>query len=151
MTETPDERMGRLLTDRIDRPLPKRFYKQVSISEDNGILLDGRTVKTPLKAVLRLPNRALAEAVVEEWRAQEKFINPALMPLTKLANTAIDRATTERQKVLDEITQYAGSDLVCYFAKTPPALLERQRQHWQPALQWVEQEQKRPWKPPTLY
>jgi chaperone required for assembly of F1-ATPase len=137
MAETEDERYQRIVTERLVRPLPKRFYKTVAVSETHGILLDGRTVKTPLKAVLALPNAALAEAVAEEWRAQKELINPILMPMTKLANTAIDRATAEHATVVKEIVDYAGSDLVCYWAATPSELVARQSQHWQPIVDWA--------------
>jgi len=96
--ETEDQRFERLSRDRIHRPLPKRFYKSVAVTEQFGIALDGRSVKTPLKAPLVLPNRALAEAVAAEWNAQIEVINPQVMPLTKLANTAIDRAVVKIQK-----------------------------------------------------
>ena len=95
--ETEDERFERLSRDRIQRPLPKRFYKSVTVTEQLGIALDGRGVKTPLKAPLVLPNHALAEAVAAEWDEQIEVINPHAMPLTKLANTAIDRAVAERR------------------------------------------------------
>ncbi len=137
-TETEQERLERLMKDRIERPLPKRFYKDVQVSEENRILLDGRGVKTPLKATLQLPNRRLAEAVAAEWAAQTEVINPALMPLTKLANTAIDRATSERPHVVNEIVQYAGSDLVLYRADKPEKLVALQQQHWDPALAWAQ-------------
>jgi chaperone required for assembly of F1-ATPase len=94
-------------------------------------------VKTPLKATLQLPNRELAEAVAEEWSAQAEVVNPALMPLTKLANTAIDRATTERIHVVNEIVQYAGSDLVLYRADRPEKLVTRQQQQWNPVIAWA--------------
>jgi chaperone required for assembly of F1-ATPase len=135
--ETPDERMRRIITSPITRNLPRKFYKSVEVSELNGILLDGRAVKTPMKNPLVLPNRALAEAVAAEWLAQDKVIDPELMPVTKLANTALDKATAERAHVLDEIVQYAGSDLVCYWADRPPELVALQRQHWQPVLDWA--------------
>jgi chaperone required for assembly of F1-ATPase len=135
--ETPDERMRRIITSPIVRNLPRKFYTAVEVSDRNGILLDGRTVKTPMKNALALPNRALAEAVAAEWVAQVKVIDPELMPVTKLANTALDRATAEREHVLDEIVQYAGSDLVCYWADRPPELVALQRRHWQPVLDWA--------------
>ena len=84
--ETEDQRFERLSRDRLQRPLPKRFYKSVTVTEKLGIALDGRNVKTPLKAPLILPNRPLADAVAAEWEAQKEFINPFAMPLTKLAN-----------------------------------------------------------------
>ena len=116
--ETEDQRWERLSRDRIHRPLPKRFYKSVAVTEQLGIALDGRSVKTPLKAPLVLPNRALAEAVAAEWDAQVEVINPHAMPLTKLANTAIDRAVAERSKITAEILEFAGSDMVCYRAES---------------------------------
>src|SRR4026209_407525 len=97
--ETEDQRFERLSRDRIHRPLPKRFYKSVAVTEQFGIALDGQSVKPPLKAPLALRNRALAEAVAAEWAAQMEDVNPHSMPLTKLANTAIDRAVAERSKI----------------------------------------------------
>jgi chaperone required for assembly of F1-ATPase len=131
------ERLDRLARDRMQKPLPKRFYKTVAVSDSLGILLDGRPVKTPLKKPLVLPNPSMADAVAEEWSAQVEVINPALMPITKLANTALDRATAERVHVINEIVQYAGSDLVCYWADRPPELVALQEQHWQPVLNWA--------------
>jgi chaperone required for assembly of F1-ATPase len=119
------------------RKLPKRFYKIVAISDDNRVLLDDRVIKTPMKASLVLPNRALAEAVAEEWKAQGEFINPVSMKMTKLANTAIDRVATERIKIQGEIVQYAGSDLVCYRALSPERLVRRQAEIWDPVIAFV--------------
>lgn len=136
MTEESDEdRMIRLSKDRYERPLPKRFYKTVAISDGNSILLDGRAVKTPMKAPLVLPNRAIAELVAKEWEAQDKVINPGAMPVTKYANTAIDRAVSERESVLEDFANYAGSDLVCYRADRPPQLVQLQALHWNPVLE----------------
>ena len=134
--ETPDERFERLSQDRIDRPLPKRFYKEVSVGADLSILLDGRGVKTPMKAKLILPTAELAQAVADEWRAQVKVINPALMPLTKLANTAIDRVGAERAHIAGEVRSFAGNDLVCYRADKPAELVALQAQHWDKVLAW---------------
>ncbi len=135
--ETPDERMRRLITGQFNKVLPRRFYKAVEVSDNNSIFLDGKAIKTPLKSNLRLPTKALAQAVAAEWQAQKDVIDPETMPLTKLANTAIDRATAEHQIIVDEITQYAGSDMVCYFAEGPRELISRQQQHWQPVHDWV--------------
>ncbi len=135
--ETPDERMTRLITAPNKRVYPRKFYKTVDISDHNAILLDGRPVKTPMKNALQLPTRKLAEAVAMEWLAQGKVIDPESMPITKLANTALDRATAERVNVITEIVEYAGSDLVCYWADRPPELVQLQRKHWQPVLDWA--------------
>jgi chaperone required for assembly of F1-ATPase len=137
--ETPDDRMRRLLTGQFQRQLPRKFYKSVQIADNNAILLDEKPVKTPLKNALVLPSHALALAIAAEWNAQKDVIDPETMPLTKLANTALDRATTERQSVLNEIVSYAGSDLVCYRADRPPELVQLQQHNWQPVLEWAKQ------------
>jgi chaperone required for assembly of F1-ATPase len=129
--------LEKISRDNYERPLPKRFYKDVTISEEHGILLDGRAVKTPLKAHLIMSTHALAEAVAEEWRAQTDVINPGVMPLTRYANTVIDRAPVERDNLIDELMDYAGNDLVCYRAASPADLIKLQRQYWDPVLTWV--------------
>jgi chaperone required for assembly of F1-ATPase len=135
--ETADERMRRLITGQFHKLLPRKFYKTVEVTDKNVICLDGKTVKSPMKNALALPNLALANAVAAEWYAQDKVIDTDTMPLTKLANTALDRATAEREPVLAEIVDYAGSDLVCYGADRPPELKRLQTQHWQPAINWA--------------
>ena len=142
MGESEDQRFERLSRDRIQRPLPKRFYKSVTVTEQLGIALDGRSVQTPLKAALVLPSSTLAEAVAAEWDAQVEFINPHAMPLTKLANTAIDRAIAEKSKIAAEMLELAGSDMVCYRAESPAGLALRQAQHWDPVIVWAKSELK---------
>jgi chaperone required for assembly of F1-ATPase len=112
----------------------KRFYKEVSVSSDYGIALDGRPVKTPAKALLILPNTKLAEAVADEWRAQGDKIDPWKMPSTGLANAAIDKITPE---LVAGLAAYAESDLLCYRAAEPPALVARQDAEWNPVLDWA--------------
>jgi chaperone required for assembly of F1-ATPase len=136
--ETEDQRWERLSRDRIHRPLPKRFFKSVTVTDQFGIALDGRIVKTSLKAPLILPNRTLADAVAAEWDAQIEVIDPHVMPLTKLANTAIDRADSDRSKYMAEILEFAGSDMVCYGAVHPEGLAARQKEHWDPVIKWAQ-------------
>jgi chaperone required for assembly of F1-ATPase len=115
----------------------RRFYKTVGLSEEGVILLDGKPVKTPMKAALALPTAGLAQAVAGEWEAQGEKIVPATMPLTRLANTAIDRVIPGRPRVVAEMLEFAGSDLTCYRAETPPDLIERQALAWNPVLDWA--------------
>jgi len=115
----------------------RRFYKTVAVTDDLAIALDGRPVKTPMKARLQLPTRGLAEAVAAEWEAQGEKIDPATMLFTKLANTAIDRIGPERARIEAEVTEYANSDLVCYRAEAPEALVERHRRAWDPIIDWA--------------
>jgi chaperone required for assembly of F1-ATPase len=120
--------------------LPKRFYARVDVEDRDGgfaLLLDGKPVRTPGKAQLLLPSRALAEAVAEEWRGQGERIDPATVPLTRLANSAIDGVAGREQAVIGDILAYAGSDLLCYRADGPHGLVEAQRSHWDPVIAWA--------------
>jgi chaperone required for assembly of F1-ATPase len=114
----------------------RRFYKKVSVAEDFRILLDGKPIKTPLRATLALPTRALAEAIAEEWRGQGDKIVRETMPLTKLANTAIDRVAGQKEHVVGQTLAYAN-DLLCYRAEGPADLVTRQNEGWNPLLAWA--------------
>jgi chaperone required for assembly of F1-ATPase len=115
----------------------RRFYKDVTVTDDLGIALDGRPIKTPTKAMLKLPTLALAEAVAAEWAGQGDKMDPASMLFTRLANTAIDRVRPERARIEAEVTEYAGSDLVCYRAEAPETLVQRHAEHWDPVVDWA--------------
>jgi chaperone required for assembly of F1-ATPase len=97
---------------------------------------DGKLLKTPAGADFVVPSAALAEAVAAEWRAQGKKVNPASMPLTQLAATAIDILGRNRPPVVEQIAAYAHSDLLCHRAESPDELIERQYRVWQPVLDW---------------
>lgn len=119
----------------------KRFYKTVTAEaggqgEGAVIRLDGRLLKTPAKAEMRLPNLALAEAIAEEWRAQTDTIRPQSMPLTQLAATAIDRVAVDPRFAHEDIVRYGDTDLLSYRAEAPVELAERQAAVWQPLLDW---------------
>src|SRR5512143_1415001 len=124
--------------------LPKRFYEEVAVKDEDAgrasLLLDGKPVRTPGKAPLTLPSRALAEAVASEWRAQGERIDPSTMPLTRLANSAIDGVAGREQAVIDDIARHAASDLLCYRAEGPKALVEAQVKHWDPLLAFAREE-----------
>jgi chaperone required for assembly of F1-ATPase len=128
------------ITDSLAKPRARRFYKDASVGEGPPfkILLDGRPVKTPKKRALEVPTRVLAEAIAEEWRAQETMIDPRRMPLTRFANTAIDAVSDTLDAVAADIVAYAGSDLLCYRAEAPAELRRRQSQHWDPVIAWAE-------------
>ena len=120
----------------------KRVYKQATARAAEGgwgVALDGRPMRTPAKHELIVPSAALAEAIAAEWHAQQDEIHPATMPLTRLAATAIDRTRTQRELVAAETANYAGTDLVCYRAEHPPALIARQHAGWQPLIDWAMQ------------
>jgi chaperone required for assembly of F1-ATPase len=118
----------------------KRFWEGVAIEAGNGgwaIALDGRPVKTPARAALVVPAEALAEAIAGEWRSVEDEIDPRAMPLTGLANAAIDRVAPEPRAFANGLARYAEADLACYRAEWPPELVERQAAAWDPLLGWA--------------
>jgi chaperone required for assembly of F1-ATPase len=128
------------------RPMPKRFYKAVTVAGSDAtdaqraggfsILLDGKPMRTPAKAVLAVPTRALAEAIAAEWEAQGAHIDPATMPLTRLVNSGLDGVRGREAEVREDIAKYAASDLLCYRAPEPEALALAQARLWDPILAW---------------
>lgn len=107
------------------------------MTEDNGgfgLALDGRPLRTPARVTLAVPHRALAEAIHEEWSNSGATVDPRTMPMTGLANAAIDRGDAE---MAAGITRFAESDQFCYRAEDPPALVERQADAWDPLLDWA--------------
>jgi chaperone required for assembly of F1-ATPase len=80
-----------------------RPYLSVTVAGDDphfSVLLDGRPIRTPLKA-------------------------------------PIDRVAPHRERIIAEIVQFTSSDLVCYRAEAPDALIAKQAQHWDPILAWA--------------
>ena len=118
----------------------KRFYRHATASPEDGgvsILLDGRPVRTPGRTLLRVPTEELAEAIAEEWNAQGEEVDPHSMPLTGLANAAIDRVAPDPGAFGRVLAQYGESDLLCYRAEGPQSLVERQEAVWSPLLGWA--------------
>lgn len=121
----------------------KRFWTRVETTETEdgfGVVLDDRPVRTPAKAALALPSRALARAVAVEWEAQEDEIDPETMPLTRLANSALDKVARQHGAVAGMIAEYGESDLLCYRAEGPEGLVARQVAHWDRLLDWAARE-----------
>ena len=118
----------------------KRFWKEVAVEPEGSdwtIKLDGRPVRTPARAALTVPTGALAQAIAEEWRAVEDKIDPRGMPLTGLANAAIDRVAPDRQAFAAGLARYAEADLACYRADGPRELVARQEKEWDKLLGWA--------------
>ena len=115
----------------------KRFWKTVTVDAERGVRLDDRPVRTPGRAALLLPAGLLAEAVADEWRAVADDIDPRAMPLTGLANAAIDRIAPDSAAFAAGLAAYGESDLLCYRAESPPDFVERQEALWNPPLDWA--------------
>jgi chaperone required for assembly of F1-ATPase len=120
--------------------LRRRFYENATVTatpDGHAVQLDGKPVLTPARRPLVAPTRELAQALAAEWNAQTEVVDPAKMPLTRLANSIIDGVAQTPQPVADEIKKYLASDLLFYRAGEPEGLVERQARHWDPILQWV--------------
>lgn len=117
----------------------KRFWKQaVAEACDGGftVKLDGRAVKTPARRALVLPSLAMAQAVAAEWDAQQGLVKPDTMPVTRAANSALDKLAEQFAEVADLLAAYGASDLLCYRATGPAELIARQAAAWDPLLDW---------------
>lgn len=114
----------------------KRFWREVSVA-DGAIRLDGKPVRTPGKALLSLPSPALADAIAEEWRAVGDTLDPRAMPLTGLANAALDIVPRDRATFAASLSVYVESELLAYRAESPPELIAHQAEVWNPLLQWA--------------
>jgi len=118
----------------------RRFWTDATVRAEAGghaVMLDARPVRTPLKVPLILPTEDLAQEIAAEWQAQGDVVDPATMPFTRTANSAIDTVTPHLQTVAAQISAYGGSDLLCYRATGPQALILRQAQAWDPLLEWA--------------
>ena len=123
----------------------KKFYKAATHApapkgEGFVVLLDGRTLRTPAKAILAVPSESLAALIAGEWHAQEERILPGAMPITRLTNVALDRMPAARTETVAEIVKYAKSDLLLARAEEPDGLVAAERQAWDPILDWADKE-----------
>jgi chaperone required for assembly of F1-ATPase len=125
----------------MQKPLPKRFYKDVTVGEaEDGqfsVLLDGKTVRTPAKKPLIVTTQALADLLRLEWDAQKEVIDPSVMPVTRMVNTAIDGVANDTQVVFEDILRFSSCDLLCYRARDAGELTERQADMWDPLVDWA--------------
>ncbi|MDQ8726412.1 ATP12 family protein [Bradyrhizobium sp. LHD-71] len=126
---------------RAARPvLRNRFFTSAgteAVSEGFSITLDGKPVRTPARRLLAAPRPAIAEALRAEWDQQTETIDPARMPLTRLANSIIDGVADRREAVAEDIVKYLGSDLLFYRADSPEGLVAKQSAAWEPVVRWA--------------
>jgi chaperone required for assembly of F1-ATPase len=122
----------------------KRFWDTASVSwteQGHAILLDGKPMRLPSGTPLRVGPARLAHAIAEEWQAAGGGKGGEMSfkdtPLTRLAGTALERIAPDPGPTVDAIARYGETDLLCYRAETPSALVQRQHQQWQPWLDWA--------------
>lgn len=117
----------------------KRFWKSAQAVEKDGgwcVELDGRPLRTPARELLSVPTPRMAEAIAAEWDGVGEQIDPRDMPLTGLANAAVDRVEPDKQAFARGLAKYAEADLAYYRAEGPRGLIERQAEHWDDLLAW---------------
>jgi chaperone required for assembly of F1-ATPase len=123
--------------------LRQRFYTRADVAsgpDGHVVRLDDRPVHTPARRPLAAPTLPLAQALAAEWEAQRENIDPAKMPLTRLANSIIDGVADAPAPVKAEIQKYLASDLLFYRTESPQTLRERQAQLWDPILRRAKSE-----------
>lgn len=118
----------------------KRFWARASVVPESAgfaIALDGKPVRTPARNELLVPTSRLAEAIAGEWNSTGPEVDPRAMPLTGIANAAIDRVAADRQAFAQGLARYGESDLLCYRADSPRELRARQEEAWDSLLAWA--------------
>ena len=118
----------------------KRFWKLAAVVERDGgwgVELDGKPLRTPARELLTVPTKPLADEIAAEWNSIEEKLDPRAMPLTGLANAAIDRVAPDRQAFASGLARYAEGDLACYRAEGPRELVGRQSKRWDELLGWA--------------
>ena len=117
----------------------RRFWKEAQAAARDGgwgVELDGKPLRTPARELLIVPTKSLAEAISAEWNSVEEKIDPGALPLTGLANAAVDRVAPDKEAFAQGLARYAEADLACYRAEGPSALVDRQAEHWDVLLGW---------------
>lgn len=122
----------------------RRFWDVARAERGDGgytIRLDGRVMRMPAGGTLALAGAALAQAIAAEWQAAGGVKGGEMsfddVPLTRLAGTAQERIAPDPAPTVDALTRYAESDLLCYRAESPKALVQRQSKAWQTWLDWA--------------
>jgi chaperone required for assembly of F1-ATPase len=122
----------------------KRFWDSTAIrryEKGFAILLDSKPMHLPSGEVLRVMAEPLAQAIAAEWQAaggaKGGEMSFADTPLTRLAGTAQARIAPDPEPTIAALARYAETDLLCYRAEAPPALVHRQAREWQPWLDWA--------------
>jgi chaperone required for assembly of F1-ATPase len=121
-------------------PQRKRFYARAGVTpspDGFAVTLDDKPVRTLSGRALAAPTQDIAEAIAAEWEAQQEFINPLTMPLTRLANSVVDAVADRAGAVAADIAKYFESDLLFYRAGHPDGLVAREAAHWDPPLFWA--------------
>src|ERR1700686_617563 len=121
-------------------PRRKRFYAKAGAAEGEdgfAITLDDKPIRTPSGRQVVVPVSEIAAAIVAEWEAQQEFIEPLTMPLTRFANSVIDAVVDRVEAVTDDVAKYFESDLLFYRAGHPEALVAREAALWDPVVFWA--------------
>jgi chaperone required for assembly of F1-ATPase len=121
-------------------PRRKRFYAGAGVAEAPdgfSVVLDDKPIRTPSGRAVAAPSLQIAEGIAAEWEAQQEFIDPMTMPLTRLANSVVNGVVDQVEAVAEDIAKYFGSDLLFYRAGYPEALVAREAEHWDPVLFWA--------------
>jgi len=118
----------------------RRFWKRAeAVAADGGwgIELDGKPLRTPGKLPLVVPSEGLGRAIAAEWDEAPETVAPRAMPMTGLANVAIERVAPDAPGFAAGLARYAEADLFCYRAEGPSKLVEQQVAAWDPMLSWA--------------
>lgn len=114
---------------------PMNDYSVTQTGTQFAIHAAGKALLTPLKLPMHVPTQALADAMAAEWRTHGKFA-AGKMPLTTLAQTAIDRIEQQRELIVESLLTYVDTDALVYRSNSSQKLAQTQKLKWDPVLNW---------------
>ena len=129
----------------------QRFYKKVEVAasldaqgnKQYGILLDGRSLKTPARNALYFQNYYIAAIVAAEWDGQSdkrKGIQPATMPFMSIASTTIDNISLDSLHARNTCLSFLPTDSALFWTSEDNLLYKKQESSFQPIIDWLEKE-----------
>jgi ATP synthase F1 complex assembly factor 2 len=121
----------------------KKFYDSVQVERASSglyqLLLNGKTLKTPLGANMKIPSEGVAVAAATEWELQHDYVIPNTMPINTIVMTHLDiDSNTERLDKVKQINRFFQTDTIRFPELESSSKLARfQQEKWKPIFDYL--------------
>ncbi len=98
---------------------------------------------------IELPSEAWCQAIATEWKPKptikpdtqrDSFNLKPNRPATQVARLALQGTAVEPEKYQQQLLDYLSTDTILFWQESPSGLMQMQRAHWQPVLEWIAME-----------